>query len=249
MGLNYRSLFLSDIHMGSKGCKDYALINLLENIEHVDYIYLLGDIIDCWRLRKGTYWPKSHTKLIRNLINLGENGTKLVYIPGNHDMFIKQFFRHSQVLLGSISIEWDHMHTTADGKKFYLLHGDRYDFITKNYRWLSVLAGWSYDLLISFNNKANKIRHLFGKSSWSFSSNIKNKVKETAVYISRFHDLIKEDAKKRKVDGVICGHTHYPMDENYGSFRILNTGDFVENCSYIVEHLDGTLEVKLCQGF
>jgi UDP-2,3-diacylglucosamine pyrophosphatase LpxH len=240
MKLRYRTVFLSDLHLGSRGAKAREVAQLLKRLE-CDTLYLVGDIIDMWRLRKRWYWPAEHNEVVRRLLKLVKHDTRVVFIPGNHDEHARQY--HG-VEFGGIEVQPLAVHTTADGRKLLVTHGDQYDLVVKHHRALSVLGAAAYDLLIRINLIYNRGRALMGLKYWSLSKFLKLKVKHACTFISRFEETLVQEARRRKVDGVVCGHVHQSdLREPEGDIAYYNCGDWVECCTMLVEHRDGRMEI------
>lgn len=245
----YRTIWLSDIHLGTKGCKSEYLYAFLNH--HIcDYLYLVGDIFDTWGLRtRRFYWPSLHNKIVRMILRKAEKeGTEVIYIPGNHDEFLRGYINAGHTLqMGNIKIVNEACHETIDGKKYWIIHGDRYDGITRHHRWVSVLGDVSYSFIISMNHIFNRIRRWLKLPYWSLSRAIKLNVKKAVSFIYEFEHTVAKEAMKREVDGVICGHIHEPKIKEYSSRKrnviYHNCGDWVESCSALVENHHGEIEI------
>jgi UDP-2,3-diacylglucosamine pyrophosphatase LpxH len=236
---HYRTLFISDLHLGSKAAQADMILDFLK-MNDADTIFLVGDIIDGWRLRSSWYWPQSHNDVVQKLLRKARKGTKMVYIPGNHDEFARQFVKLS---FGGIEILRKTTHIAADGKKFLIMHGDEFDLVVCNARWLAYLGDWAYDLAIFINMNFNFIRRKLGFPYWSFSAWAKLKVKNAVNFIGSFETALAEEARKGGADGIICGHIHHAVIRDIDGIRYMNTGDFVESCTAIAEHEDGRMEI------
>ena len=237
--LKTRSVWISDVHLGFRGCQADTLLHFLESVE-TDYLFLVGDIIDFWSIKRSPYWPQQHTNIIRAILSIAKQGTKVIYIPGNHDEGFRDCVGH---VFGNVEIHQDYIYTTADGKKLLVMHGDEFDLIVRNSRWLETLGNLAYDKLLDLNRYLNGIRRLFGYSYWSLSSYLKLKVKNAVSYISSFEHALAHLAKERGVDGVVCGHIHHAEVREIESIFYCNDGDWVESCSSLLEHPDGSLEL------
>ena len=236
----YRTVFLSDIHLGSRGSRARELASLLKRIR-CDQLILIGDILDLWRLKGRWYWPPAHNKVVRRILKLAERGTRVVYIPGNHDDAVRQFIGLS---FGGVEIEAWMAYTSVTGQRFLITHGDQFDLVVSHQRWLSSFGSLAYDWLVVFNRVVNRARQFFGRPYVSLSQKIKHKVKKACTYISRFEESLIAEAKRKGYDGVICGHIHKgEHDESCEGLTYINCGDWVESCSLVVEHLDGQLEL------
>lgn len=235
----HRTIFLSDVHLGTRGCQADLLLDFLRDNE-ADTIYLVGDIIDGWRLKSGWYWPQSHNDVVQKLLRKVRKGTRLIYVPGNHDEFLRDYVGSN---FGGIEIVEEIIHETADGRRVLVLHGDKFDVVIRHVRWLAFLGDWAYDLAIFINGHVGRVRRHMGLSYWSFSAWSKKKVKTAVNFIGAFQNAVAADAAKHSVNAVICGHIHQPTVEQIGEILYINTGDWVESCSAVVEHFDGRLEL------
>jgi UDP-2,3-diacylglucosamine pyrophosphatase LpxH len=235
----YRSLFISDIHLGTRGCQADLLLDFLKHNESEE-LFLVGDIVDGWRLKSGWYWPQSHNDVVQKLLRKVRKGARVVFIPGNHDEFAREFVGMD---FGGIEVLDHVIHETADGKKFLVVHGDQFDIVVRNARWLAHLGDWAYDLAIWTNAWFNIFRRKLGLPYWSFSKWAKLKVKNAVNFIGDFEIMLAGEARKRGVDGVICGHIHHAVIREIDGVTYVNTGDFVESCTAIAEHDDGRLEL------
>lgn len=235
----FRSIWISDVHLGTRGCNAELLLDFLRNTES-DYLYLVGDIIDFWRMKKSWYWSQAHNDVLQKILRKARKGTRVIYIPGNHDENFRSFSRHR---FGRVSVLNDATHAMLDGRKFLILHGDQFDGIVKYAKWLAYLGDRAYNTALTVNYWMNVIRRKFGFSYWSLSAFLKHKVKNAVEYISNYENAIVSEAKKRKVDGVICGHIHTAEIREIDGILYCNDGDWVESCTALVEHLDGRLEI------
>jgi UDP-2,3-diacylglucosamine pyrophosphatase LpxH len=235
----YRSIWISDIHLGTKGCKAEFLLDFLKHTES-DYLYLVGDIIDCWRLRRSWYWTQSHNDVVQKLLRKARKGTKVIYIPGNHDEPLRDY---TEMQFGGVTILDETIHETADGRRLLIMHGDKFDGIVKYARWLAILGDQAYNLLLAVNHWYNLARRKLGYNYWSLSSYIKRRVKDAVSYIDDFEVALAEEARRRGVDGVVCGHIHKAEIREFGNILYCNDGDWVESCTALVEHADGRLEI------
>jgi UDP-2,3-diacylglucosamine pyrophosphatase LpxH len=235
----FRTLFISDVHLGSKPAKAEFLIDFLRHHE-AETIYLVGDIVDGWRLRRSWHWPQTHNDVVQKLLRQARKGTNIIYIAGNHDEFLRMF---QGVHFGGIVVADRAIHEAADGKRYLVIHGDQFDTIVHNARWLAYLGDKAYDMAIIVNRVVSRARRLFGMPYWSFSSWAKVKVKKAVNFIGAFQDVLTEEARRSDVDGVICGHIHHAVIEDFGDVRYINTGDWVESCTAVVEHFDGSMEI------
>jgi UDP-2,3-diacylglucosamine pyrophosphatase LpxH len=237
--IKVRSVWISDIHLGFRGCQAEALLHFLHSVE-TEYLFLVGDIVDFWSIKKNVYWPQYHTNVIRSILGKAKHGTKVIYVPGNHDEVMRDCVGH---VFGNIEIHQDYVHITADGKKLLVLHGDEFDVIVKHSRFIAKLGNVAYDTLLYLNRYVNGMRKFLGFSYWSLASYLKLKVKNAVSYISSFEEALAHLAKDRGVDGVVCGHIHHAEVREINSILYCNDGDWVESCSTLFEHMDGSLEL------
>ena len=235
----YRSIFLSDLHLGTRNSQADLLLDFLKYNE-AEHIYLVGDIIDGWQIKRGWYWPQAHNDVLQKILRKARKGVKVTYVPGNHDEFAREYCGMS---FGGIEVVERAIHTTADNKKFLVIHGDQFDIVVCNARWLAYLGDWAYEWAIFINTYYNIARRLFGAGYWSFSAWAKMKVKNAVKFINDFEVLLASEAKKQDLDGVVCGHIHHPTIKTIDSVQYINIGDFVESCTAIAEHEDGHFEI------
>ncbi|MFZ9709625.1 MAG: UDP-2,3-diacylglucosamine diphosphatase [Steroidobacteraceae bacterium] len=234
-----RSVFISDIHLGSRGCNATALLDFLRSV-HCDTLYLVGDIVDLWSLRRSFYWPQEHNNVLRTLLGKAKHGTRVVYVPGNHDEDLREFIGS---VFGQLEIVRDCVHTTADGKRLLVLHGDEFDSVVKCSPWLAKLGAQAYDFSIEMNRHFNRIRRAFGYEYWSLAGYLKHKVKNAVEYISSFERAVAAEARRRRLDGVVCGHIHRAEIAEIDGVMYCNDGDWVESCSAVIEDRNGRLGV------
>lgn len=235
----YRSIWISDIHLGTRGCNADMLIDFLDHVDS-DTMYLVGDIIDGWRLKKKFYWPESHNDIVWRILKRAHRGTRIVYIPGNHDEMFRQFNGFN---FGGVEIRRSATHKTADGRELLVLHGDEFDTVMLAHRWLAFVGDTAYTILMKVNWLVNKIRTRLGLPYWSLSKTAKHKVKNAVEFISRFEELVARAAKQRGADGVVAGHIHTAEYRKIDGVDYYNDGDWVEGCTALVEHDDGTMEI------
>ena len=235
----YRTIWISDLHLGTFGCKAEFLLDFLTHNE-AEVIYLVGDIIDGWRLRKSWYWPQSHNDIVQNLLRKAREGTRVIYVPGNHDEWLRDY---APLCFGAVEVTGEAMHITADGRRFLVIHGDIYDSVVKHARWLAILGDGAYTLTLWLNHHFNRVRRAFGFQYWSLSAYLKDRVKNAVEYIGSFAHAVSEEARRRGVDGVVCGHIHRAEFRDLGGVLYCNDGDWVESCTALVEHFDGRLEI------
>lgn len=234
-----RSLFLSDIHLGTRACRIDDLLRFIDETE-AETIYLVGDIIDGWRLKKKVYWPESHGRFVKEMIRRAQNGVRVVFIPGNHDEIFRPL---GQTVLSGITLMPEVEHVTADGRRFLVIHGDQWDDICNHARWLAFLGDQLYECAIGMNRGINAVRRRMGLPYWSFSAWVKLRVKKAVQFISSFEGRVAQEVRQSHVDGVICGHIHHAEINAHDGFLYINTGDWVESCTALFEHHDGRLEI------
>jgi UDP-2,3-diacylglucosamine pyrophosphatase LpxH len=237
--LRYRTIWVSDVHLGTRGCNAQMLIDFLDSTDS-ETMYLVGDIIDGWRLRRSWYWPSAHNDIVWRVMKRAKRGTRVVYIPGNHDEMFRQF---SGLTFGGIEIRRSAIHQTADGRRLMVTHGDEFDTVVMCHRWLAFAGDAAYELLMRLNVVINAVRQRFDLPYWSLSKHAKHKVKNAVEFISRFEEAVAHEAGTRGVDGVVCGHIHTAEIRQFGDIVYYNDGDWVEGCTALVEHFDGRMEV------
>jgi UDP-2,3-diacylglucosamine pyrophosphatase LpxH len=238
--LKCRTVWLSDTHLGSRGCKADYLLDFLKNVE-CEYIYLVGDIFDIWSLKqKGFYWPQSHNNIIRTILGKAKHDTKIVYIPGNHDDIFREY---DDMEFGNVKIHNKYIHHTVDGRKFLMMHGDEFDSAVQLSRLASFIGDKGYDFSLYINRYFQAFRRMMGFPYWSLSGYLKNKVQNAMDVISKYEDAVANEAKLADVDGVVCGHIHNAQLKEINGVLYCNDGDWVENCTTMIEHHDGTLEL------
>jgi len=235
----FRTIWISDVHLGTRGCNADMLIDFLDSTDS-ETLYLVGDIIDGWRLRKRFYWPAAHNDIVWRILKRAKRGTRIVYIPGNHDEMLRPY---AGLHFGGVEIRRNAIHETADGRRLLVLHGDEFDTIMLAHRWLAYLGDAAYGALMRLNYVVNKVRTFFGKPYWSLSKHAKHKVKNAIEFISRFEEIVAHEAGQRGVDGVVCGHIHNAEIRDIAGVEYYNDGDWVEGCTALVEHFDGRMEV------
>ena len=234
----FRALFLSDIHLGTRGCQAEPLLDFLRWHEAAT-VYLVGDIVDGWALKSVWYWPQSHNDVVQKLLRRARKGARLVYVPGNHDEVLRGFYG----TFGGIEVVENAIHTGADGRTYLVTHGDQFDLVVQNARWLALAGDKAYDAAIAVNRVYNDLRRRFGFPYWSLSKWAKLKVKNAVNYIGDFEKMLAAEAQHFGADGVICGHIHHAAIHEQFAVRYLNCGDWVESCTAIAEHHDGRFEI------
>jgi UDP-2,3-diacylglucosamine pyrophosphatase LpxH len=235
----YRTIWISDIHLGTRGCNAEILIDFLDHVDS-DKMYLVGDIIDGWRLKKRLHWPPAHNDVVWRLLKRAKRGAEVIYIPGNHDEIVRQF---CGLDFGGIAIRRYAIHETADNKKLLVLHGDEFDAVMLSHRWLAHVGDAAYEAVMALNRVVNAWRRLFRMPYWSLSKHAKAKVKNAVEFISRYEEIVAQAAAHRGVDGVVCGHIHTAEFRDIDGIAYYNDGDWVEGCTALVEHFDGRMEI------
>ena len=236
---SYRTVFISDIHLGTKGCQAELLLDFIRHIE-CDTLYLVGDIIDGWKLRSGWHWPQAHNDVVQKVLRLARKGTKVIYVPGNHDEGAREF---CGVHFGGVIVARDAIHEAADGKRYLVTHGDEFDGVVQHARWLAFLGDYAYRALIAVNTGFNRLRRMMGFGYWSLSAFLKTRVKNALQFVENFEAAVADEARRRGVDGVICGHIHKAEMREIDGITYINDGDWVESCTALVEHADGRMEI------
>ena len=237
--LRFRSVWISDTHLGTAGCNAELLLDFLKSIQP-ETLYLVGDIIDGWRLKRDWYWPPRHNDIVRRVLKLANKGTHVIYVPGNHDEVLRDY---GGLSFGGVDVVPEAIHVTADGRRLLVLHGDEFDGVVLYARWLAFLGDYAYAALLHLNVGFNRVRRRFGLPYWSLSAHIKKKVKNAVAFISRFEEAVAHAAHERGVDGVVCGHIHSAEIRQFGGVTYYNDGDWVESCTALVEHANGHLEI------
>ncbi len=239
-GRKVRSVFLSDIHLGTRACQAERLLEFLRHIE-TDYIYLLGDIIDFWSLSRGIHWPAPHNTFVQKMLKRARHGVHVTFVPGNHDEALREYVGTG---FGDIQVKREAVHVSADGRRYLLIHGDEFDQITRHHRWLALAGDVSYTLLVRLNILLSWIRRKLHKPGyWSLAGYAKRKVKGALDFIYGFEESVAHHARHRGMDGVICGHIHSAVVKEIDGIRYINCGDWVDSCSAILEHMDGRIEL------
>ena len=236
---NHRTIFISDTHLGTRGCKAELLADFLRH-NNCKTLYLVGDIIDGWRLQRSWYWPQSHNEVVHEILKKARKGTKVVYIPGNHDEALREY---ADLSFGDIDMRMEDIFETADGRRFLVLHGDHFDGVVKYAKWLAVLGDWAYPSAMILSDGVNVVRRKFGLPYWSLSAYLKHKVKNAVDYIGNYETALAREARARDVDGVICGHIHHAEIRPIEDILYCNDGDWVESCTALVEDKEGNLSI------
>lgn len=235
----YRTVFVSDVHLGTRGCQAEMLLDFIRHME-CDTLYLVGDIVDGWKMKSGWYWPQAHNDVVQKILRLARKGVNVVYIPGNHDDRIRDF---CGIHFGGVVVARDAIHEGADGRRFLVTHGDEFDGVVQHAKWLAFLGDYSYRALLSANTLFNRVRRRMGFGYWSLSAYLKTRVKNALHFIEDFEGAVAEEARRRGVDGVICGHIHKAEMRQIEDILYINDGDWVESCTALVEHMDGRMEI------
>jgi UDP-2,3-diacylglucosamine pyrophosphatase LpxH len=239
MSTFYRSVWISDLHLASRECQADLVHSFLDSIK-CDYLYLVGDIIDVWTLRQKWHWPRQYNEVVNKLLKRSRKGAQVVYIPGNHDEFFRGFVG---IRFGDIVVKKRDIHTTADGKRLLITHGDEFDTIVRHRRTLSLLATAAHQHLIRLNQAVNFIRRLIGLRDWSLSATVARRMQEAFRHLRDYEDLLVDEAVRHGMDGIVCGHSHRPALIERKGVLYCNTGDWTANCTALVEHTDGRLEL------
>jgi UDP-2,3-diacylglucosamine pyrophosphatase LpxH len=237
--MKFRAIFISDVHLGTKGSQAKHLLSFIKDVE-AETIYLVGDIVDGWRLKRGWYWPQSHNDLVQKLLRKVRKGTRIVYIAGNHDEFLRDFVDQD---FGGIEIKDQVIHTSENGMRYLVIHGDQFDAVVMHAKWLAFIGDWAYELALFLNAKINFLRRKMGFSYWSFSAWAKHSVKRAVNFIGAFEAVLTNEARRQAVDGVICGHIHHAIIREIDSMTYMNCGDWVESCTALVETIDGEFRI------
>jgi UDP-2,3-diacylglucosamine pyrophosphatase LpxH len=238
-GQRFRTVWISDLHLGTPGCQAAALLDFLRRVE-CDTLYLVGDIIDGWQLRRQWYWPQAHNDVVQKLLRKARKGTRVVFVPGNHDEFARKYLGHT---FGGIEVLEDAMHLTADGRRLWITHGDHFDGVIQCAKWLAYLGDHAYETTLKLNSWLNRARARLGLPYWSLSKYLKLRVKRAVNYVSDFETAVAREARRRGADGVVCGHIHHAEMRTIDGVLYCNDGDWVESLTALVEADDGTLAI------
>jgi UDP-2,3-diacylglucosamine pyrophosphatase LpxH len=237
--LRVRTVWISDLHLGTPGCQAKALLDFLRGTE-CQTLYLVGDIIDGWQLRRSWYWPQTHNDVVQKLLRKARKGTRVVFVPGNHDEFARRYVAHN---FGGVDVVDDCMHLTADGRRLWVTHGDLFDGVIQCARWLAVAGDMAYEFTLKVNRWFNHARARLGLPYWSLSRYLKHKVKRAVSYVTEFEEAVAREARRRGAHGVVCGHIHHAEMREIDGVLYCNDGDWVESLTALVEHFDGRLEI------
>jgi UDP-2,3-diacylglucosamine pyrophosphatase LpxH len=232
-------VWISDVHLGTRGCNAAMLVDFLRAIE-VDTLYLVGDIVDGWRLRKGWYWPDAHNEVVRRVLKMAHRGTRVVFVAGNHDEMLRDY---AGLTFGVVELVLEAVHQTADGRRLLVTHGDSFDGVVLYARWLAFLGDKAYGLLLRANIAMNAIRRRFKLPYWSLSAHLKRKVKNAVQYVSNYEEAVAREAHERGLDGIVCGHIHCAEIRQIGDITYYNDGDWVESCTALAEDPKGAIRI------
>src|SRR5476649_1913875 len=235
----HRTIFISDTHLGTRGCKAEALADFLAHNDCAT-LFLVGDIVDGWQLKRRWYWTDAQSQVVAQILRKVDAGTRVIFVPGNHDEFARDYLGNK---FSGIEVINEAIHETADGKRLWVLHGDRFDGVITNAKWLAHAGDWAYGTALRWNDLLFAVRKQLGLPYWSLSAWLKHKVKNAVEYISRFEETVAQQAQLRGVDGVVCGHIHHAEIRRIGDVLYLNDGDWVESCSALVEDTHGNMEI------
>ena len=239
--MHYKSIFISDIHLGSRGCQADVLCSFLKN-NTCENLFLVGDVIDGWQLQKRWFFPQSHANVIRRILTAAKRGTKVYYIPGNHDEALRKFLQFD-IEVGNISLIDRFDYEAINGKKYLVIHGDFFDSLMVDNKWLMHIGDFAYNFMIWVNVHFNKIRKTLGMDYWSLSKWLKQNTKEALNFINNFEGHLSEYCKEESYDGIICGHIHVATIKDINGVEYMNCGDWVESSTALLEHIDGRFEV------
>ena len=234
-----RSVFVSDVHLGSRDCRAAELLEFLSGIE-VDYLFLVGDIVDLWSLRRNFYWPQEHNEVLRTILDMARGGTKVIYVPGNHDQDLREFCGS---VFGNLEIRRKYVHSTAAGRELLVMHGDEFDTAVKCGRWLARFGAHAYEFTLRLNRYVNAARRLLGLPYWSFATYLKLRLKNAVQYVAAFEVAAAQAARQRGLDGIVCGHIHRAGVSEIDGVLYCNDGDWVESCTALVEENNGQLSL------
>ena len=238
--LKARTLFISDIHLGLRGCQAEIFLSFIKHFD-AERIYLVGDIFDGWAMkRKKFFWPQAHNDIVQKLLRRARHGAEIIYIPGNHDEVMRNYLGTH---FGGVEVREEDIFETVSGKRYLVLHGDKFDMVVMNIRWLAYIGDYAYDFALWLNTRFNLLRRLWGGQYWSLSKWAKHKVKQAVNFIGDYEKVLADEARRRGVDGVICGHIHHASLTEIDGITYVNTGDWVESCTAIYEDFDGHLHL------
>jgi UDP-2,3-diacylglucosamine pyrophosphatase LpxH len=234
-----RTAFLSDIHLGARECRADLVLRFLHEVQ-MDELWLVGDIVDVWSLKRSFHWPQLHNNVLRTILGKAKHGTRVVYVPGNHDEVMRDMVA---MVFGNLEVQREGLHVTADGRRMLVVHGDEFDASVKFSRWLAALGSHAYDVALGLNRGYNRMRRACGYPYWSLASYLKSRIGSAVRYVERFEQAAAHCAARRGLDGVICGHIHRPVMRELHGVQYCNTGDWVDNCTALVEDRSGELRL------
>jgi len=234
-----RTIWISDVHLGYPGCSAEYLLEFIRDMR-CETLYLVGDIIDFWALKKRRYWPQAHNNVVRSILGKAKHDTRVIYVPGNHDEAMRAY---CGMTLGNVEIHDSIVHETIDGRRLLVMHGDQFDSAVVNSKFIGLIGSAAYDFLLRMNRYVNWCREKLGREYWSLAAAVKYKVRKAVRYIANFEAAVAHEARRAKVDGLVCGHIHRAELTRLGDITYMNCGDWVESCTALVEHHDGTLEL------
>ena len=237
--LRVRTVWISDLHLGTPGCQARALLDFLRQVD-CETLYLVGDIIDGWQLKRSWYWPQAHNDVVQKILRKARKGTRVVFVPGNHDEFARRYVEHN---FGGVDVVDEAVHTTADGRRLWVTHGDHFDGVIQCAKWLAYVGDWAYERTLQVNSWFNRARARLGLPYWSLSKYLKGKVKRAVNYIGDFEAAVAREARQRGLQGVVCGHIHHAEIREVEGVLYCNDGDWVESLTALLEHHDGRLEI------
>jgi len=235
----YRTVWISDVHLGTRGCNAALLVDFLRSIE-CKTLYLVGDIIDGWQLRKGWFWPDAHNEVVRRVLKMAHRGTRVVLVAGNHDEVLRDY---AGLSFGGVELVLEAVHVTADGRQLLVTHGDSFDGVVLYARWLAFLGDKAYGLLLRLNILVNMVRRRLKLPYWSLAAHMKRKVKNAVQYVCNYEEALASEARSRGLDGIVCGHIHCAEIRRIGDMTYYNDGDWVESCTALVEDSEGAMRI------
>ena len=235
----FRTIWISDVHLGTRGCNAEMLVDFLRSVE-CETLYLVGDIIDGWRLRKGWYWPDAHNEVIRRILKMAHRGTRVVFVVGNHDEMLREY---AGLTFGGVELVLDTVHHTADGRRLLVTHGDSFDGVVLYAKWLAILGDKAYSVLLRANVLVHAVRRRFKLPYWSLSAHLKKRVKNAVQFVCAFEEAVARETSERGLDGVVCGHIHSAEIRRIGDITYYNDGDWVESCTALTEDSHGHMAI------
>jgi len=237
--IHVRSAFISDIHLGSRECRAELVLDFLRHVQ-MEQLFLVGDIVDIWSMRRSFYWPQIHNDVLRTILGKTKHGTRVIYVPGNHDEQLRELCGSS---FGNLEVHREYVHTTLRGLELLVMHGDEFDGAVKCSRWLTALGSGLYDVTLGANRAVNALRRRLGYPYWSLAGYLKSRVGNAVKYVHEFERAAAQAARRRGVDGIVCGHIHRPEIVELDGLLYCNDGDWVDSCSALIEDRSGELEL------